>query len=443
MQSSLLKKISKVSLSLQKKILQKGILQKRDLSFAKILLLKCASYLGDRLTGNNNCEYIRAVQRNGEEAPKILFIDDRMPYDFLGAGYPRSRVILNILSKLKVNASFIPLGFACNDSPSMIHSHFPDNIDYLLSLNKDSIFSFLYKKRNFFDAIIISRPHNMEYLYGVLKYLKRYKPSLKIIYDAEALICYREILKQETLGQPFSTEKQKMLIDQEKALFSVADSIYAVSPSEKKLIQNYYPDTPISVISHCVESHQPINGFHKRENFLFIGRLNENDSPNVDSLIWFCQEIWPSIRKQLPQAKLDIVGLAEASQLKPLKNQDDINFHGRQDCLDEFYAAAKVFIAPTRFAAGIPLKVCGAASHGIPIVMTEVLLTQLDWPKYSSLGVHWQQSSQFTQTCVKIYNDEEYWNEMSQQGLEYINTQYTKEQMYRSFVTSLEQLNLL
>ena len=443
MRSYLLKKISKVSLSLQKEILQKAILQKRDLSFAKSLLFKCASYLGDRSAGNNNCEDIRAVQRNSEEAPRILFIDDRMPYDYLGAGYPRSRVILNILSKLKVNASFIPLGFTCNDSPSMIHSHFPDNIEYLLSLNKESIFSFLYKKRSFFDAIIISRPHNMEYLYGVLKYLKRYKPSLKIIYDAEALICYREILKQETLGQPFSTEKQKMLIDQETSLFSIADSIYAVSPSEKNLIQNFYPDTPISVISHCVETHQPVNGFYKRENFLFIGRLNENDSPNVDSLIWFCQEIWPSIRKQLPQAKLDIVGLAEASQLKPLKNQEGINFHGRQDCLDEFYAAAKVFIAPTRFAAGIPLKVCGAASQGVPTVMTEVLLTQLDWPKYSSLGVHWQQASQFTQTCVKIYNDEEYWNEMSQQGLEYINTQYSKEQMYRSFVTSLEQLNLL
>ena len=75
--------------------------------------------------------------------------------------------------------------------------------------------------------------------------------------------------------------------------------------------------------------------------------------------------------------------------------------------------------------------------------MTEVLLTQLDWPKYSSLGVHWQQASQFIQTCIKIYNDEEYWNEMSQQGLEYINAQYSKEQMHRSFVTSLEQLNLL
>ena len=240
MRSYLLKKISKVSLSLQKEILQK-----EDISFARGLLLKCAFYLEDGSAGNNSCEDIPAVQRDSEEAPRILFIDDRMPYDYLGAGYPRSRVILNILSKLKVNASFIPLGFTCNDSPSMIHSHFPDNIEYLLSLNKESIFSFLYKKRSFYDAIIISRPHNMEYLYGVLKYLKRYKPSLKIIYDAEALICYREILKQETLGQPFSTEKQKMLIDQEASLFSIADSIYSVSPSEKKLIQNFYPDTPI------------------------------------------------------------------------------------------------------------------------------------------------------------------------------------------------------
>jgi glycosyltransferase involved in cell wall biosynthesis len=47
--------------------------------------------------------------------------------------------------------------------------------------------------------------------------------------------------------------------------------------------------------------------------------------------------------------------------------------------LAPFYAASRVFIAPTRFAAGTPYKLYEAAAHGIPIVATELLARQLGW----------------------------------------------------------------
>ena len=46
------------------------------------------------------------------------------------------------------------------------------------------------------------------------------------------------------------------------------------------------------------------------------------------------------------------------------------------DLTDE-YARARVFIAPTRFAAGIPFKVHEALSYGLPVVGSRLISEQL------------------------------------------------------------------
>ena len=43
------------------------------------------------------------------------------------------------------------------------------------------------------------------------------------------------------------------------------------------------------------------------------------------------------------------------------------------------YASHRVFVAPTRYAAGLPYKVNEAASFGLPVVATELLRGQLGW----------------------------------------------------------------
>ncbi len=53
----------------------------------------------------------------------------------------------------------------------------------------------------------------------------------------------------------------------------------------------------------------------------------------------------------------------------------------RSDVLDltPLYASARVFVAPTRVSAGVPLKLYEAAAYGVPIVCTPQLARQLGW----------------------------------------------------------------
>ena len=74
------------------------------------MLLKLAFYIGNISATKVECNKdILSISTPGQQCSSlqsVLFIDDRMPYGYLGAGYPRSKIILQTLSKLKVHTSY-------------------------------------------------------------------------------------------------------------------------------------------------------------------------------------------------------------------------------------------------------------------------------------------------------------------------------------------------
>ena len=56
-----------------------------------------------------------------------------------------------------------------------------------------------------------------------------------------------------------------------------------------------------------------------------------------------------------------------------------VTWHSDVDDLTPLYEDARVFVAPTRYSAGISLKVIEAAARGVPIVCTPLVSRQLGW----------------------------------------------------------------
>jgi O-antigen biosynthesis protein len=80
------------------------------------------------------------------------------------------------------------------------------------------------------------------------------------------------------------------------------------------------------------------------------------------------------------------------------------------------YDTAKIFIAPSRFAAGIPLKILDAAAHGIPIVATSLLGHQLGWTNGEELLLA-DNAEDFAESCIKLYNDPVLWQKLRENAL--------------------------
>jgi len=226
-----------------------------------------------------------------------------------------------------------------------------------------------------------------------------------VVYDAEAIFALRAALAKTYYpripnGKPLGSELE---------LAAVADITSVVSEAEGEYFRKRGKQTV--VLSEAFSS-APAGGlFSERNGLLFVGSLRDQPSPNSDALVWFCTTVAPLIREELgTEFQISVACMTGEHNYNALKGAG-INLLGVVENLVEVYASHRVFIAPHRFAAGIPAKVLEAASHGLPVVASELLCEQLQWKNEKEVfSAKTNNAEAFAAACVTAYRDETLWN---------------------------------
>ena len=386
---------------------------KLQLAHRQLLCERHVDYLA-RKYSNSPANILRA--RTSRRVPNLLVIDDRVPYPSLGAGYPRAANMLHTLAKLDLNISFYPLLFP-EDDWTNTYALLDHHIEVMLNHGKAGLKSFLQQRQGFYDYILISRCHNMEYFNFVVNLAPDVIRDARIIYDAEAVTAPRDFLKQQILGSPVSEADQHIILKTELEQARIADTIVTVSDREAAIFEKMQFQNTV-VIGHTIAPAPTAKDFHAREGLLFVGALRDDASPNVDSLLWFIINVLPLIERRIPGIQLHVVGDNSAPSLATVE-VDAVRFRGRMGSIESLYDSCRVFVAPTRFAAGIPHKVHEAAAKGLPAVTTALLAEQLGWHDDEQLLVA-DAAKDFAEQCVRLYQDEKLWQQLQRNGLEAI-----------------------
>jgi glycosyltransferase involved in cell wall biosynthesis len=158
-------------------------------------------------------------------------------------------------------------------------------------------------------------------------------------------------------------------------------------------------------------------GFDERAGLLFVGAFHaKQHSPNSDSVCWFSTEIWPRIRARLG-APIDfsVAGSHPPPRVRELAAEGVKVLPDVED-LAALYDRARVFVAPTRFAGGIPYKVHHAAAHGLPVVCTSLLANQLGW-KHEQELLAADDAEGFAACCCRLYQDPLLWDRLRRGAL--------------------------
>ena len=93
--------------------------------------------------------------------------------------------------------------------------------------------------------------------------------------------------------------------------------------------------------------------------------------PNVDGVIFFCQEILPQVHKMIPNAQLLVVGRNPVPALRRLAEQmPQVQVTGTVPDVRPYLIEAMVAIAPLRIARGIQNKILEAMAMELPVVGT-------------------------------------------------------------------------
>ena len=105
---------------------------------------------------------------------------------------------------------------------------------------------------------------------------------------------------------------------------------------------------------------------------LFTGAMDYH--ANVDGVTWFCQNIFPGIKKQYPNACFYIVGSNPHSDVCALTKIDGVHVTGFVDDIRPYYKMADVCVIPLRLARGVQNKVLEAMAMAKPVVTTSAAI---------------------------------------------------------------------
>jgi O-antigen biosynthesis protein len=341
-----------------------------------------------------------ALPRRG----RVLVIDEMVPHACEGAGYPRSAAIVRLLDAERFDVSFYPLLFPIDDW-EQVHRTLPRSIEVLLGRGVAGLEAFLEERFDRFDFVLIHRPSNMNVVMTQLKRSRAAFGRARLIYDAESVCAARELMRRDVLGIPLEAAQASTWLDYELELAAYADHVIAVSSEEAR----YYAlaGKPVAVVGHALAAMPTERRWADRRDLLFVGRLDSETSPNVDGLRWFVESVMPLIVHEEPEIRIAVVGRNDAPTTRALAG-DRVHLLGVVDDLTPLYDAARVFIAPTRFAAGLPHKVHEASARGVPAVVTPVLATQLGWTSGDELMVGTDPPA-FAAAVLDLYRDESLW----------------------------------
>ncbi|MES2462985.1 MAG: glycosyltransferase [Armatimonadota bacterium] len=94
--------------------------------------------------------------------------------------------------------------------------------------------------------------------------------------------------------------------------------------------------------------------------------------PNVDAVQWFCAEILPLVRKDLPYARFQIVGSKPAPRVRALAaaQPESVDVTGTVPDVRPYMSGCSVFVVPLRAGSGMRVKILNAMAMGLPIVST-------------------------------------------------------------------------
>jgi glycosyltransferase involved in cell wall biosynthesis len=211
-------------------------------------------------------------------------------------------------------------------------------------------------------------------------------PSVLFQHNVESEIWRRHA---DTAGNPvkkmlYRMEFRKML-RYERAAVRKFQHVIAVSENDRALMTKWVDGDRVTVVPTGVDLAQ----YRPAPNPLdtsaplvtFVGAMDWE--PNVDGVEYFCAEVWPAIKAEVPQARLRIVGRNPDRRVQKwasnsINNDNSIEVTGRVPSVVEHLRQSAVIIVPLRIGGGTRLKIYEAMATGKAVVSTTIGAEGLD-----------------------------------------------------------------
>jgi glycosyltransferase involved in cell wall biosynthesis len=306
-----------------------------------------------------------------------------------------------------------------SNQPYCIEQFFSE--DFLTELNK--IVSLEHFDIIFFNFITTA-------IYS--KFIKSHFQGKKIIflYDAVSMLFYRNFLTTKNFVKKYYWFNQYIkLLNFEFGLQKDFDKIVVVAQKDKDwLIEKSKVDSEkIVVIPNGVDTkYFSPKGLNFQSPVAIIFRGIMNFQPNEDACIYFLTQIFPLVKKILPEIKFYIVGPNPSKKILSFAKKDkNIVVTDYLEDIREYMLKSTINICPMISGSGIKHKILESMSMGIPTITTTIGSEGIPELKNFENILISDDPTDFAQKIVLLVKDKDLYKKIVVNGRKLIEEKYT------------------
>ncbi len=289
----------------------------------------------------------------------------------------------------------------------------------------------LSEYKDLVDAAFFSRPPVFDDL--ILKWRKH--STVPVFFYGHDIHHLRLGKVAEKNPQCISTKVQDLEIEIiEKRVWQIADTIFYPAQFEVDYVKEFLLGTNakaqvqyLPAYAYTTSVKKSLGNPSLRQGLLFVGGFGH--SPNVEGVMWFLNEVWPTLLKWKKDIHFFCVGSSTPKAIQDLASQNiSILGHINDRELAAMYRKVRVVVAPLLVGGGIKGKVVEAMNWGIPVVTTSVGAQGLEEEREALLPV--DEPEQFGREIINLLVNDDIWHMRSRAGIEVVERRFSKDAMW-------------
>ena len=232
-------------------------------------------------------------------------------------------------------------------------------------------------------------------------------PTILFQHNVEAVIIGRHVTRAANpISRFFWWLQWKKMLQFEKQACRRFTSVIAVSEKDRAWFKKLYGLNNVHTIPTGVDSDyfRPIpDVVEKANSMVFCGSMDW--LPNEDAMYFFLDDIFPLIKRAVPEATLTIVGRNPPTSLKRrVKSFKNVNLTGWVEDTRPYIAQSAVAIVPIRIGGGTRMKIFEAMAMGKAVVATSIGAEGLPVAKDVYIAIE-DDPNRFAEKIVELMND--------------------------------------
>ena len=216
--------------------------------------------------------------------------------------------------------------------------------------------------------------------------------------------------------------------------------MFCISKLDKNKFKSHLPNINYATIPITIEQSQFISDY-SIQRFFHIGSMNWK--PNVESVNFLINDIFPKIKALLPNAELILAGSNMPKDITS-NHTKGIKVLGFIEDVPSFMASNGIMIVPLKSGSGVRVKLLEGLSIGVPILTTSqgaegIESTLSDSTKRTMIIEN--EIENIITTAVNLFQNQELRSEIGENGKKLIQSKYQIEPVTNKIIEFIKHIS--